>query len=387
MHMEKKKWKELKTIALVSLIWRELLFIPLFFAKYIPFRKGYDFTTLWGYADSYWPVAHRLLYPWANFDGVHYLTIAGQGYSDNGRFMPLYPILIGFFNFLTSNRNPYGALPFFAGLLLSNVFLLGALTVLYKLISLDYPNKTAIRSIFLLLLFPTSFFLGSIYSESLFLLLCAGSLYLSRKGNWHAAGFLGALASATRIVGIVLLPALLIEYFSQKKRSFQKLVWIFFTPFGAIVYAIYNYMRWGNPFYFLTAHGDLANGRSTSSIITPPQTVYRYFKMLTGISPTLYEWWIVLLEFSVFCFAILAFYVMWKKKVRYSYMMFALLGFMVPVLSGTLTGLPRYIAPLFPFFLGMGLIKNKAFYIVYAFVGVILTIVLLMLFARGYYIA
>lgn len=376
-----------KITALIALIWRELLFVPLFFSKYIPFREGYGFTTLWGYADSYAPVASRLLYPWANFDGVHYLTIAGQGYTDNMRFMPLYPLFIGLFNLLTGNRNVYGPVPFFAALILSNLFLAAALFLLYKLVRLDYKDNAAVKSVIALILFPTAFFLGSVYSESLFLLLCIASFYSARKRKWWLAGLMGALASATRIVGIVLLPALFIEYLLQKKKDLRQLAGIALAPLGTLAYMVYNFLRWGNPLKFIQAQGELANGRATASIVLPPQTIYRYFRMLLGIAPAQWEWKVVILEFAAFCFALFLLWLIWKQKMRWSYIAFACFGFLVPVLSGTFTGLPRYVLPLFPLFISLGLVKNRFLYALYVAAGIILSAILLMFFARGYYIA
>lgn len=241
--------------------------------------------------------------------------------------------------------------------------------------------------IIFLLLFPTSFFFGSVYSESLFFLLTLLSFYFARKKQWLLVGVFGALASATRVVGIVLLPVLFIEYITQKQKSVKNLLGMLLIPFGAIMYAIYNYVRWGNPLYFLHAQGELSNGRAVNSIILPPQLIYRYVKILFTVSPAQYDWWIALLEFSVFWFGVVLIYVMWKQKIRLSYLAFAVLGMLVPAMSGTLTGFPRYVLPLFPLFIAMSGIKNKTFQIMYVGISITLSFILLALFARGYYVA
>lgn len=361
--MNEKVWKNIKIIVLIFLIWRVLLFIPLFFTQFIPVRAGFIFTS-----------------PWANFDGIHYLNIATQGYTTDARFMPLYPLIIKLFSYLIPS-------PFIVGFILSNIFFLASLYVLMKLLGLDYDKKRITLTIVFLLLFPTSFFFGSVYSESLFLLLTLLSFYFARRKQWILAGLFGALSSATRVVGIIILPVLFVEYIIRKQKNVKDLLGILFVPLGIISYAIYNFLRWGNPFYFLQAQGELSNGRAVNAIILPPQLIYRYIKIFFTVSPAQYDWWIALLEFSVFWFGAILIYVMWKQKIRFSYLVFTILGMLIPVVSGTLTGYPRYILPLFPLFIVMSGVKNKAFQIIYVGISIILSFMLLALFARGYYIA
>lgn len=350
-------------IALFFLIWRVLIFIPLYFTRFIPVRTGFISTS-----------------PWANFDGIHYLNIATQGYTTDARFMPLYPLVIKLFSYLIPS-------PFIVGFILLNIFFLASLFVLKKLLAFDYDKKRITWTIIFLLLFPTSFFFGAVYSESLFFLLTLLSFYFARKKQWLLAGIFGALASATRIVGIILLPALLVEYAMQKKKSIKDLFGVCLIPLGTIAYAIYNYVRWGNPLYFLQAQGELSNGRAVNSIILPPQLIYRYIKILFTVSPIQYDWWIAFLEFGMFWFAAILVYIMWKQKIRLSYLAFAVLGMLVPVMSGTLTGFPRYVLPLFPLFIAMSGVKNRVFKIMYIGISILLSLVLLALFARGYYVA
>ena len=350
-------------ITLAFIIWRFSLFIFSFFSQFIPLRGGFVYNS-----------------PWANFDGIHYLDIATHGYTTDARFMPLYPLIIKFFSFFI----PY---PFIVGLILSNIFFLVSLFVLKKLLELDYDKKRIIWTIIFLLVFPTSFFFGAVYSESLFFLLTLLSFYFARKKLWLLAGLFGAFASATRVVGIILLPVLLIEYIKQKQKNMKDLLGILLIPLGTISYSIYNFFRWGNPIYFLQAQGELSNGRAVNSIILPPQLIYRYFKILFTVSPVQYDWWIALLEFAMFWFGVMLIYIMWKQKIRLSYLAFTVLGMLVPMMSGTLTGFPRYVLPLFPLFIAMSGIKNKVFKIVYVGISIVLSFILLSLFARGYYIA
>lgn len=372
---------KIKSIFLIFLFWRIFLFIPLHFAQqFIPYRPGYEYTNILYFIKSYWPVNSPLIFSWANFDGVHYLSIATKGYTDNGRFLPFFPILINWLSIIFKNQ-------FFVGLLLSNACFLSSLIVFYKLICLDHPKRTAFWSIIFLLVFPASFYFGSIYAESLFLLLTLLSFYYSRKKQWLTASIFALLLTITRPVGIVIFPVLIYEFIVAEKRLSAKILPIFFIPAGIIGYAFYNLKKWGDALYFLKSHADLGNSRTVTSIVFFPQTIYRYFKILSTIPYQQYEWWIALFELAVFFFTITVLFLAWRKKIRVSYILFSLLAFLIPVSSGTFSGLPRYVTVLFPLFITLALIKSRMFKIVYTIIGIILLSLFLMFFSRGYYVA
>ncbi len=148
----------------IFLIWKILLIIVLLFAiNFVPL--GYKDRFLGGGAINYHLAPE--VFAWANFDGEHYLSIAIIGYKGlEQAFFPAYPKLIGFL------ASPFYADFFSAllsttlvGLILSNLFLLLALVILWDLVRLDYSKKIAHLTIILLLLFPTSFYFGSLYNE------------------------------------------------------------------------------------------------------------------------------------------------------------------------------------------------------------------------------
>lgn len=83
------------SILKLCISWRLLIFIPIFFAVVIlPYRATHTYTQLSYFYDLDGLLKQPFLSAWANFDGVHYINIATRGYVDEGRFLPLYPILI-----------------------------------------------------------------------------------------------------------------------------------------------------------------------------------------------------------------------------------------------------------------------------------------------------
>lgn len=376
----------IRFVVITFVVWRVLLFLPLSLSESIlPYRQGYAYTNLWKFTKPYEPVSHPLLFPWANFDGVHYLSIAGEGYRDNERFFPLYPVLIRLFSFGAGEA--FGAAYFFAAFLLSNLLFFGALITFYKLVRLDYPDRVAKLSTILLLVFPTSFFFASIYAESLFLLLALLSFYFARERRWILSGISAMFLSATRPVGIAMLPALTCEFWKDKskRKDWRKKVALGLAPLGLLTYSLYNHFQFGNPLQFLSNQQEV--GHSRSFFIFPFQTLVRYGKILTTIPYAQYEWWVALLEVTSFLFVAVLLFVVWKQKVRRSYLVFAALSITPAILSGTFTGLPRYVAVLFPLFIALALIKKRSSTLIYVLVSSMLLLFLLMAFSRGYYVA
>lgn len=378
------------TIAFLFLIWRIFLFLPIIISEIsLSPRIGYAYALLPYFLEKGSVLSNFLLYPFGNFDGAYYLLIAAKGYTVNAGFFPLFPFLINVFTRLFgSNILPFDPRQYFIAITLVSFFFTASLFILYKIIKLDYKENIAIWSIIFLLVFPTSFFFASIYSESLFLLLSLLSFYFTRKKKWFLTGIMGMLLSATRIVGIAIFPALLYEYFkNEKNKSLIKLLSIFLIPFGLIAYMFYNLQKWGNPFYFIQAQGNFANNRSINAIVLLPQTLFRYLKILSTIKSNIYEWWVAFFELSFFVFVLIIFYVAWKKKIRLSYLFFGVLCFLIPASSGTFSGLPRYIAPIFPIFITLALIHNKIIKIIYYVISSILLFIFFMLFSKGYFIS
>lgn len=382
----------MKKIIFLFLSWRLFLFISLFISQgFIEDRHGYPYTSpLYFLNDKHSVVSNFLLSPWANFDGVYYLLIAANGYTVNAGFFPLFPLSIHLTTFVLnpSADGPFDPTQYFTALLLVSLFFLLSLVVLSKLIRLDYKSNIAILTIIFMLLFPTSFFYATIYSESLFLLLSVCSFYFARKKRWVLACICGGLLTATRFVGIAIIPALVYEFIKSERTLFKKkAICLLLAPLGIIAYMLFNLQKWGNAFYFIEAQGNLQNERTVDSIVFIPQTIFRYLKILTTVSPNQFEWSVALLEISTFIFVLVLLFVAWKKRLRLSYIIFAGLCFLTPILSGTFTGLPRYSLILFPIFISLALVKNKMIKIIYSIIGLILLFILFMLFSKGYYIS
>jgi Mannosyltransferase (PIG-V) len=203
-----------------------------------------------GPAPDLWSIALG----WNGWDAMHYVTIAESGYHlgpGYPAFFPLYPMLIHVVNPVLPGDGVVSAL------VLANAAAFGALAVLYRLAELELGAEVARRTAWYLAVFPTGFFLFIGYNESLFLLLIVGSLYAARRGNWWLAGMLGALSSATRLFGLLLIAPLAIEYLRQigwrPRRARPDVLALTLVPLGLVGYSIYCLVDLGSPLQFSIA--------------------------------------------------------------------------------------------------------------------------------------
>jgi hypothetical protein len=367
------------------LVWRIILLIVAFYAiQTIAFKESFP----------YWetllePEGSPIIWSWGNFDGVHYITIAEKGYSAQytQAFFPLYPLVIRYLS-----KVPLSYL--IAGLSISHIALPIALFLFYKLVRFDYSAASAKRSLIYLMLFPTSFFLGSLYSESLFLALIFGSLYAARQKKWWIAGILGAFASATRFFGIFLLPALLIEWYYGKDRtkeySIGKLIKTVFpitlSALGLVLYMLYLNKAFSDPLLFLHSQPYFGAERTGGKLILLYQVFWRYTKMLLTVDIHSLVYYTVFLEaLSGLLFLLLTLIAF--KRIRISYAIFGFLAYITPTLTGTLSSMPRYVLILFPCFILLGRIRNFRFQRIWWILSAILLGINTALFIRGYWIA
>jgi Dolichyl-phosphate-mannose-protein mannosyltransferase len=170
-----------------------------------------------------------ILDPWHRWDAPHYTDIAVFGYmaNDPGNLtapgyqqvypgdLDLYIVFFPLFPWLIAAVNAVARDPVTSAFVVATVASLFVAPVLYRLVKEDLGGRIGLWSAGLLLVFPTAFFLHIGYTESLFLALAFGSLWLGRTNRWWLAGLLAALAALTRVNGLVLAPALMVEAWLQ----------------------------------------------------------------------------------------------------------------------------------------------------------------------------
>lgn len=279
-------------------------------------------------------------------DAGWYFSIVQGGYnqqafsarqSNNWAFFPLYPLLWR----LASKVTGRVAL---TGVALSNLFFLVALILLYKtVIRFGYDEGVADRTVFYIAAFPSSYFFSLPWTESLFLCLTVGSIYAAKRDAWWVAGSLGALASATRVSGIFLLPTLLILYLQRHRgRPRPDILSLMLVPAGLGAFICYLYLITGNPLAFKDIL--VTWGREPGFFLA---TLYEYLKNPLEVAE---PWNFKLLNFLVAIMALICGGVLLKRR-EWALGLYSLVSVIVPMSTTILMSISRYVLVVFPVFL------------------------------------
>jgi hypothetical protein len=331
------------------------------------------------------PVARRLRETMWRADVAHYMVIAREGYLNKPQevataqsrgfaFFPLFPLVLWLLGRVTSDV-------MLAGAALSNLFFFCGLVLLHKLtLAFGYDTRMARRTIFYLACFPVSYFFSVPLTESLFLLLTVGSFYAAKQERWWIAGTVGALASATRVNGVILLPALLVLSWQQYRApQVKKVLGVRLVPLGLAAYMFYSWWRVGNAWAFKDSVA--LWGRKTTFFLTP------LVKYVIHPHKVVEPWNFNLLNAAAALLSFWAVYFLIRRR-EWALAVFVLLSVTLALSSGILQSLDRYALGFFPIFMALG-IAVRSYNVDQAirFIFVILLGVMAVLFAANFTIA
>ncbi len=265
----------------------------------------------------------------AQWDGGNYLSISKYGYIHQYFFayFPLYPAIIGLFGFVIS--------PIIAGITTSIFctvffiqFWIQYCKNIYRLDQID-------NLILAIILFPSSFILVCVYPESLFLLLSVVSSYLFFvKKQYFPAVIFASLASITRVHGLIFL--FLLNCNLMLKKELNRVQKVLLVSISVIPFSIWmqsQFVYTGNPFNFLSSqtHWQRFN--------LPKLTIqFDYIGIITLINSTL----------ILVVFFLIAKHISKLKKFDRLYL---ILSIAMPILTGSLDSVPRYLLSSYPIYL------------------------------------
>jgi hypothetical protein len=158
-----------------------------------------DWQTIPPLADQ--GAAFPLVGVWQRWDACWYSKIAAFGYEPaelSVNFWPLFPVLTGGVARLLGGSVALG------GLVVSAIAYIAAMVGLFRLVARDVDEVVARRTMLLITIFPSAFFLFAPFTESLFLALSVWTIVEARERSWLLAAVLGALGALTRIQGVFL---------------------------------------------------------------------------------------------------------------------------------------------------------------------------------------
>jgi Gpi18-like mannosyltransferase len=306
---------------------------------------------------------------WARWDAEWYLLIAERGYrpeehvrarpaepgartvayepADATGFFPLYPFLIRLLTLV-------GLPSLLAGVLVSNLALLGALWFLRDLASRDHGEEAAGRAVWILLAFPTSFFLSAVYAESLMLLGLLGSLWAAREDRPWLAGLFGGLCVLSRPTGVLVLLPLLDETALRRPRA-QGLRGIarIAAPLALPLLALGGYMLYCRALFGSLTPFLLRQERWRGASSGPWRAFVRYFE-----SPRVHDAHHSTIDLLLAVILVASIPLLFRL-LRRSHALYATAAILLPLCS-TLWSYSRFAATLFPVHLAAALLAAEA---------------------------
>ena len=322
-----------------------------------------DQSTVWGNPSPFWDA-------FARHDSGWYFDIARKGYDataaaaggrSNIAFAPVYPLLMRYVG------RAFGRAPgdvYLGGIVVSWASFVLAMVVLYRLAALDLPRRRAERAVLLTAIFPFSFFFGAVYTESTFLLFTLLSFYGFRTQRWALGGLAGAVATATRVTGILMWPALAwIAWRAATPTPRDRLAAaaaLMVATLGFVGYCAYIYALSGQPLLWATALTRWGSGYHPGGApwTAPVDLVHRLlthpYAFLASEPMAVYD---TLYGGTAVLFAAAIPFV-WRKFGA-AYGLFMLLNLYLPLSSGAFEGLGRYCSVLFPAFIWLASIRLR----------------------------
>lgn len=251
-----------------------LIVIPVAFAllgfmlRYLAYSQTVDGASLGGFADGL-----------CRWDCQWYVRLSENGYdpfpvpgminAGNWAFFPLYPIIVA------ALRTVTGLPTMVVATAASTVLSLVAVRISWPLLGRNLRAYSLFSAF--LLAGPFAIYFTTFYTEVLFLVLTIGVFVALGQRNYLLAGILAALVSATRIVGVFIVLAIVLQAWLDHRERGGKLldfipavlqrpdllVAIFIAPLGLFAYMAYLHWYIGDALAF--SHVQRAWGRTTGN--------------------------------------------------------------------------------------------------------------------------
>jgi hypothetical protein len=319
--------------------------------------------------------------------GYHYFPdqIPGHGaYYLQAAFYPGFPVIA---RGVYEVAHPFGIGVTGAMLITNQVLVFALALLLYRLaVALTDDRAVGVRAVQYLLLFPFAYFLLAPYSETVFMTALAGFCWGLVTRRYGVAALFGALASATRLVGIVLPVIVIVAYLEHNDwqlRSIRPRIIVYaLTPLaGAAAYALYQWAEFGDPLYSQHA-SKLGWARAfTLNIWRVVRESFEHQPLsagyIHGVPLEAFVIWPLLIAF-------VALSVIAWRRFGAALGLLCLLLMLESITSGSLLSFNRYLLPLLPCFIVLAIIgRNSLLDSVYRMFGSLLLGLFLVMFVHA----
>lgn len=345
---------------------------------------------------------------WARYDAGWYLNIARDGYGfvsvdkqANVAFFPAYPLAMRWLGWVL------GGNPLLAGVLITLASSAGAVVLFARWCTGRIGEPATRWAVVALLVYPYAWFLfGAVYADALFLLAALGAFTLLERGHPVLAGLAGAVATATRPVGMAVVVGLVILVW-VRRGGWRGLRWgdagVLLSLGGLVAWMGFLAARFGDPLLFSRIQA--AWGQQTG-----PATLLKFdlYSRFTGVrfqancimgggapncgateaSELLYTAGVTVQGLLLVAAVVATPWIIRRFGWAYGIYSAAVLA---PALLGSqdFQGSGRYLLAAFPVFalVGVGLSTRPRLGVVVVAVSATLLVALTSLFARGYYLS
>jgi hypothetical protein len=187
------------------------------------------------------------------WDSGWYRSIIERGYffetlrHENIHYLPVYPLMVGGVMKMLPSQIDADATFAYSAILVSHVAFYIGLVGICVLARLKIGASAANRCIWLICLFPYSFFFSAAYTESVYLAFVVWAFVRAEREHWARASLLAALASGTRIPGMLVSVSLAVMYVARWQHSSPApghsprwrtdWLWLLVAPLGGLLYA------------------------------------------------------------------------------------------------------------------------------------------------------
>ncbi len=315
---------------------------------------------VWGMvARNYLPMEHRLRWTipvelraplYAKFDSGWYLSIIEWGYGppppegkpSSHAFFPLYPLTAKVF------RDTFAMDGFHAGLVVSYLCLFLAASIFLREAAERLGEPGGWRALAFLLLFPTAFFLASVYAESMELLFALLAFRDARRGPTARAALWGCLMGLTRAFALAASPALFLAALEARGPRGERR-WLRAALLGAVPVAVVLLWIWGLGWakhepglFFRSLEGWHRGSNPVSGAAAFFQGMFEHIRR--GDAQGERAW--ILDYFMVIVFAAIAVYQAARR--HWSDAAWTACAVALPVSTGLSGGIPRFFVVIYP---------------------------------------
>jgi hypothetical protein len=332
---------------------------------------------------------------WYRWDAIWYGSIARDGYqyfgereASNAGFFPGFPIVDGLISRVSG-------LPVeVSGPIVATLLTLLAGGLLFRLTQRETGDgDTAQRTVVYLLAFPAAYYLVIGYSEALYVTAVLAAFLFAREGRWGLGGAAGFIAGLARLHGALLIVPLGYEYLRQNQWKLRALfkprvLAVFGAPLGVLAFNLYLNATFGQPAGYLSPYFQIQalffKGIRAGAFPTFPGTTFANYLFGFLNNPPSTESVAVM---GAMILLLLLTLEAWARLPRV-YGLYMLTVALFSLTSGDLISLPRFVVPMFPAFMALGLIgKRSTLDRVILIFSLLLQGVLALMFTKGYWIA